>query len=255
MIALRSIVSAMDIQKKKATTDLEVIAIIGHKSSKSMCIAAVLMMVHALSGCSQKVQKAHPAKAIRSLSTTYNHFDGGVLFADVVEGLDVLWEASFKNGHDLYKENVAFFVPGGLLILPNAENTRRTARLSALQHYVDDGKLFVRFGGHSLEVLGIIHTHPDVFSLHEPAPRNDYSYCYLGIHNYVMDHLYLMDAYKDRFGRETFAILGQRKIYTRMPFAIVQNETSISLAVGKSIYTTTSYTLDSLSLRNPVSIN
>src|SRR5687767_11204204 len=65
------------------------------------------------------------------LSLSYNHFEGGVFFSDVEFGLNVLWKASFKK-NNAYKENLGFFVPGGLLILPNMENTYNRAKLSAL---------------------------------------------------------------------------------------------------------------------------
>lgn len=119
-------------------------------------------------------------------SASFNHFEGGVLFTDVELGLEVLWQASFKDGN-AYKENLGFFVHGGLLILPNKYNTCGTARLSALPTKTDGGKLYVRFAGNDIKVFGMIHTHPDVHTRREPTPRNDYQYCYLGIHNYVMD--------------------------------------------------------------------
>ena len=53
---------------------------------------------------------------------------------------------------------------------------------------IDSGKFYVKFAGTFIEVLGIIHTHPDVHSRPEPSPQNDYQYGNLGIHNYVMDH-------------------------------------------------------------------
>jgi hypothetical protein len=149
-------------------------------------------------------------------SAAYNHFEGGVLFSDVAFGLNVLWKASFKNGC-AYKENLAFFVPGGLLISPNKENTLNSAKLSALSKQVIEKKLFVLYDTILLEVLAIIHTHPDPYSKPIPAPRNDYQYCYLGIHNYIMDHHNLFDAYKDAKGRETYKRLGSRIDYHRFP--------------------------------------
>lgn len=152
----------------------------------------------------------------RFLSSTFNHFEGGVLFSNVEEGLEILWQASFRE-KNLYKENLAFFVPGGLLILPNKNNTQRTSLLDALPVTADERNLFVQFGGKSLQVLGMIHTHPDIHCQHQPTPRNDYQYCYLGIHSYVMDHLNLFDAFKDVAGREVYIRLGPRNAFHRLP--------------------------------------
>ncbi len=63
----------------------------------------------------------------------------------------------------------------------------------------------------------MIHTHPDVYTRREPSPRNDYQYCYLGLHSYVMDHLNLYDAYKDVLGREVYDRLGTRNSYHKIP--------------------------------------
>jgi hypothetical protein len=150
-------------------------------------------------------------------SASFNHFEGGVLFTDVRAGLEILWKASFK-GKYVYRENLGFFVNGGLLIAPNKDNTSESAVLGALQTKVEDGKLYVNFAGTFTEVLGMIHTHPDYYSRPEPSPRNDYQYCYLGIHSYIMDHGNLFDAYKDRKGREVYERLGPRNAYDKLPF-------------------------------------
>jgi hypothetical protein len=151
------------------------------------------------------------------LSASYCHFEGGVFFSDIEFGLDVLWRASFK-GKNPYKENLGLFVPDGLLILPNIENMYNRSRISALPTQLKEGKLFVLYKTTLLEVLGIIHTHPDPYSIPMPAPKNDYQYCYLGIHNYVMDQNNLFDAYKDSWGRECYRRLGHRSDYHRIPF-------------------------------------
>ena len=151
------------------------------------------------------------------LSLYYNHFEGGVFFSDVEFGLNVLWKASFKNNNP-YKENLGFFVPGGFLILPNTQNTYNRGKLGALPTQVKAGNLFVWYDSTFLKVLGIIHTHPDIYSVPIPAPKNDYQYCNLGIHNYIMDHINLLDAYKDSRGRECYQRLGPRTDYHRIPF-------------------------------------
>jgi hypothetical protein len=151
------------------------------------------------------------------LSLSYNHFEGGVFFSNVELGLNVLWKASFKK-NNAYKENIGFFIPGGFLILPNMENTYNRGTLSALPTQVKDGNLFVWYKSTFLKVLGIIHTHPDIYSVPMPSPKNDYQYCYLGIHNYIMDHKNLFDAYKDSRGIECYKRLGTRSDYYRIPF-------------------------------------
>jgi hypothetical protein len=170
-----------------------------------------------LACCSQKdLMSAKSPQEDRFLSATFNHFESGVLFTDVESGLDVLWQASFKEGI-AYKENLGYFVNRGLLILPNQFNTCRTARLSALPTKIEGGRLYVEFDGGYIEVFAMIHTHPDVHMRPEPSPRNDYQYCYLGLHSYVMDHLNLFDAYKDVHGREVYERLGARNSYHRIP--------------------------------------
>ena len=151
------------------------------------------------------------------LSLSYNHFEGGVFFSDVEFGLNVLWNASFKK-NNTYKENLGFFVPGGFLILPNRDNTYNRAKISALPTQIKEGTLFVLYKSTLLKVLGIIHTHPDIYSIPIPAPGNDYQYCYLGIHSYIMDHRNLFDAYKDSRGRECHQRLGSRGDYYKIPF-------------------------------------
>jgi len=141
------------------------------------------------------------------------------MFADIETGLDVLWRASFKK-NNAFKENLAYFVRGGLLILPNHQNTCCSARLSALQVTVCDNELFVRFKDEWLEVFAIIHTHPERYTLPMPSPGKDYQFCYTGIHNYVMDRWNLYDAYKDSNGNECYRRLGSRADYATLPFPI-----------------------------------
>lgn len=152
------------------------------------------------------------------------------MIPNVEYGLDILWRSSFKNNKP-FKENLAFFVPGGLLILPNHNNTCYSARLSALPVTVLNKKLFVRFQDEWLEVFATIHTHPDTYILPMPTPGKDYQFCYLGIHNYVMDHRNLYDAYKDSFGNECYRRLGNRTAYAMLPLTLSPD----SNVVGKSI--------------------
>ena len=152
-------------------------------------------------------------------SETYHHFAGGVLFPDVSYGLQVLWKASFKK-RNVYKENLAFFVAGGLLILPNKDNTTTSSSLNALPKRLRDGVLYVDFQGVEMKVLGIIHTHPAPGCVRMPAPKADYQFCKLGLHNYVMTSLDLFDAYKDARGSEKYKRLGGRTDYAEIPWPL-----------------------------------
>lgn len=176
----------------------------------------VLTLLH--TRCSNEVQLSSHLRQNEFLSLSYNHFKDGVLFTDIQTGLEVLWSASFNDGQ-VYKENLGVFIPAGLLIFPNTGNTPRSSKLSALPQVIRDKKLFVLFNGEFHEVLAIIHSHPDLNSLPMPSPQRDYQFCYLGIHNYVMDFNNLFDAFKNDRGEEIFVRLGTRTAYTMIPFA------------------------------------
>ena len=183
------------------------------------CTIYIVAAVSSLTGCSINrsfVQSAQSSQT-SSLSTAYKHFDGGALFTDIDEGLRVLWAASFINGRP-YKENLGYFIHGGILISPNFENTNRSACMTALSKQVRDGKLFVSFQGIEMEVLAIIHTHPDRQIMRTPTPGKDYQFGYMGIHNYVMSQEDLFDAYKDTSGFEVFDRLGWREQIDKIPF-------------------------------------
>jgi len=177
-------------------------------------VSGLVVILVILSGCSNEGIPRHPITPLREqfVSGEFLNFEGGVLFPDVALGLNILWEASFRNGK-AYKENLGFFISGGLLILPNADNTYRSARLNALPNLVKANKLFVAYKGTFHEVLGIIHSHPDIHSVRMPSPRNDYQFSYLGIHNYVMGHNDLFDAYIEPSGNETYTRLGPRESF------------------------------------------
>ena len=153
--------------------------------------------------------------AIVSVSALYNNFEGGVLFYDIHEGLDILWQAGLKKNRP-FKEHLAFAVWEGVLICPNAGNTLQSASLASLPLKIEGNKLFVLFEGKYREVLGIIHTH--VTGSPTPSPRTDFQFGYLGIHNYVMSYLDLYDAYRDTRGREVTKRLGPRWAYDKLHF-------------------------------------
>jgi len=178
----------------------------------------LMAMMLPLVSCSKKDFHSSEVKPQedRFPSASFNHFEGGVLFTDVEAGLEILWKASFKE-RNTYKENLGYFVQDGLLILPNKNNTYKSSKLGALETMLDSGKFYVKFEGTFIEVLGIIHTHPDIYCRPEPSPQNDYQYCNLGLHNYVMDHINLFDAYKNTSGHEVYKRLGPRHAYDKIP--------------------------------------
>jgi hypothetical protein len=185
----------------------------------SVCILYVAAAVLILTGCSRREMFSstdRPTQS-KSLSEHYNHFSGGLLFTDMNEGLKVLWAASFVNGR-AYKENLGYFVTGGLLISPNRDNTYKGASTNALTKLLRDGKLYVIHQGIELEVLAIIHTHPSFQSLRMPTPSADYQFGHMGIHNYIIGHDDLFDAYKDASGYEVYERLGGRTEFGKIPF-------------------------------------
>ena len=140
-------------------------------------------------------------------------FPGGLMFTNVAEGLNTLWEMSFKNKR-VHKENMAYFINGGLLILPNINNKRNRSSHS-LPTEVIDGKVFVTHNSVQYQVLAIVHTHPDAGGIQEPSARADYTFQSYGIHNYVMSSWALWDAYQD-----TPHEMGKRTDYFKLPLEI-----------------------------------
>jgi hypothetical protein len=203
-------------------------------SLRAQLFIAISFFVLPIAALCQRISNNSELSAIGKnefISNVYNHFEGGILFRDVENGLDILWSASFK-GKRVYKENAAFFVPDGLLILPNTENTTRSATLSALPVQIREGKVFVLFEGILMPVLGIVHTHID--GLPEPTPRNDYQYGYMGIHNYIMSYADLFDAFKNSQGNEVCNRLGSRSSVAKIVNGLGLGLPSEDVLVAKS---------------------
>ena len=159
-------------------------------------------------------------------SASFNHFENGVLFTDIDSALEILWKASFKE-NNAYKENLGFFVNGGLLILPNKNNTYKSAKLGALQTRIDSGKFYVKFAG-TLSRSSASFTPIQMFIVAPSQPQKmTINTATSGIHNYVMDHLNLFDAYKNTWGHEVYKRLGPRNAYNKIPL----NKTKESVAV------------------------
>lgn len=200
----------------------------------ALCLVLFLTMV--LTSCAERECTRGPKeKRKQFVSASYNHFEQGQLFTDVVLGLNVLWDASFRYGNP-YKENVGFFVADGLIINPNTENRSDHGKLTALPLNIVDGQLFITLRGIRYHVLAIVHTHPEPFSLPMPTPRNDYQFGYLGIHNYIMDQYNLFDAYKNEQGEEVYNRLGRRTAYNMIPLLIAREmETTSRLVLGANV--------------------
>jgi len=148
-------------------------------------------------------------------SEYYNHFEEGVLFTDIEQGLSVLWKASFKNGQ-VYKENLGLIVPGGLFVLPNNNNTSHSSQFNATL-FIEENKLYVQGRNVTLLVLGIVHTHPDGLGFIEPTSKKDYQFAYLGIHNYIISNNMVFDAYHNERGNETFDRIRKTRKYQGIP--------------------------------------
>jgi hypothetical protein len=183
----------------------------------------LIVMILGAGGCADKLIDVDATSARQHdefVSAAYDHFKDGLILTDINEGLDLLWRASFRNGR-VYKENLALILPEGVLITPNNANTRNRARLSTYQKIIDGEKLFVIYQGRRYEVLAIIHTHPDGLPI--PAPRFDFQYAFLGIHNFVISRNHIYDAFKDKKGNEIFRRIGDRTS-TDMILAVLRND-------------------------------
>lgn len=184
----------------------------------TITLVGISILLIEMTACSYKsLEHFNKPAEKKSVSEYYHHFENGLIFSDIESGLNVLWEASFKNGK-LYKENIGFFVPQGLLILPNKDNTANSSRFSSLYVFTRHKKLWVEHQGSYIEVLGIVHTHPNDWGMNIPTSRSDYQFGYLGIHNYILTHNDLIDAYLDSKGDETYDRLGKRDSFTKIPF-------------------------------------
>ncbi len=189
-------------------------------NSFRLSVASVLTIVILLTGiisCSKKTitTTGRYLKDQLFWSEYYNHFEEGVLFTDIEQGLSVLWKASFKNGQ-VYKENLGLIVSGGVLILPNKNNTANSSRFS-VSLFVKENKLYVECRDITFQVMGIVHTHPDGLSFIEPTSKKDYQFAYLGIHNYIISNNLLFDAYYNERGNETFERIRKTHNYQGIP--------------------------------------
>jgi hypothetical protein len=181
-----------------------------HNFRRASVVLMTLLII--CTSCSIKILK--PGEKHNAVSESFGHFEGGVLFTDVVSGLDIMWDASVQQNGP-YKENLAYIVAEGLLVAPNTANTTNTSLINALPLCTINNELFVFHNGRNLKVLAIIHTHPA--GIPEHTPRSDFQYCYLGIHNFVMSRFDLYEGYKTQNGNEISVRVGQRRSYEKLP--------------------------------------
>jgi hypothetical protein len=170
-----------------------------NNSRAPLRLLLILCSTHFYIGCSDDIV-VESSTAHEFVSEKYNHFTNGYLFTDIDAGIEVLWKASFINGN-IYKENLGYLIEDGLIIAPNHENTPVSAKLNSLPLQLIGNKLHIEFNGLLIEVIGIIHTHPNKSGVQEPTSRYDYQYGFLGIHNYIITSRIIYDAYKWR-GKE-----------------------------------------------------
>ena len=137
-----------------------------------------------------------------------------------------MWRASFRYGKP-YKENMGFILPHGILVAPNKNNTSTSAVLAVYPKWVEDGKLLLLYKENIYQVLAIVHTHPHS-SMPEPAPLYDFQYCFMGIHNFVISHHHIFDAWKDKNGNEMFRIIGKRTEYERIGEQVASRRSQVS---------------------------
>ena len=143
-----------------------------------------------------------------------NQFDGGVLFHEVNFGLNVMWKESFNSDGSVDKENAAFLIPDGLLVLPNSENTQRSSKISILPlvsrtDASGNRNLFVKFGPDFHQILGVIHTHPNGNPY--PTPKVDFQLVkQYGIQSFIMSEPQIREAYIDSRGNEKSRRIGSR---------------------------------------------
>lgn len=100
------------------------------------------------------------------------------------------------------------------MIAPNKDNKGDSGH--PLPTTLKDGKEFVLWNQKYVEILGLIHTHPDMNGIQENSPGVDFQLGFAGIHNYVMANFALFDGYLVD-GKEKVDELGRRNAYDKLP--------------------------------------
>lgn len=101
-------------------------------------------------------------------------FEGAVLYniEDISRGLEDIWRASMRLRNEMPRENLGLFTTKGLLVLPNTGNKQFSVlgSLKFLNININNEHTKVAFKGEELEILGMIHTHPDALGVREHSP-------------------------------------------------------------------------------------
>ncbi|GHM98601.1 hypothetical protein WSM22_00910 [Cytophagales bacterium WSM2-2] len=116
-------------------------------------------------GVEKRVYKTGKARAT---------FHGGVLYKieDIGQGLKDMWKASGCVNEGLCKENLGLFTSQGLLVLPNKGNSYNhvMGSLKFLGSLINGDHTKVIFQGEEIEILGMVHTHPNFAGIMEHTP-------------------------------------------------------------------------------------
>jgi hypothetical protein len=127
-------------------------------------------------------------------------FAGGVMYSDIAQGLKDMWAASLVFKGEGRKENLGIFTPKGLLVLPNKGNLRNKplGSLRFLAGIINEDHTQVSFGGESLTILGMVHTHPDPSGMQGHSPTaGDWLFHDRQIGSFVISHRGLYRAEPD----------------------------------------------------------
>src|SRR5882724_732557 len=131
---------------------------------------SLFSLIVSIESSSQSLKAAERAPRIEGGPTT---FRGGVLYGieDIGQGFKDMWKASVYENGGLQRENIALFISQGLLVLPNEGNDRYgvLGSLRFLGSLISQDHTKVTFAGEEFEILGMVHTHPDLFSVSEHA--------------------------------------------------------------------------------------
>jgi len=133
-------------------------------------------------------------KRINNHTVRTHSFSEGVLYKikDIGRGLKDIWEASKYVKGEGYKESFGIFTSEGLLVLPNKENgeDNPVGSFKFLSSIINEMQSKVIFNGEELEILGIVHTHPDSGGKSEHTPysqsRFEWNWTKSKIGNYVI---------------------------------------------------------------------
>ncbi|MBY0347363.1 MAG: RHS repeat-associated core domain-containing protein [Hydrotalea flava] len=96
-----------------------------------------------------------------------NETKEGAFFKNETTAYNYMWDKSFGNSGDgktEYRENGAFIVEGGVIVLPNFKNDATTTDFGVLnlKQNKNGVNTHVEFKGKWYKIKGMVHTHPNV---------------------------------------------------------------------------------------------